>query len=41
MAKYSDFKSYIGANYGDYLKQEILHYIEKNRECKMKCVSYR
>ena len=32
MAKYSDFKSYIGANYGDYLKQEILHYIEKNHD---------
>lgn len=32
MAKYSDFKSYIKANYGDYLKQELLHFVDANHD---------
>lgn len=32
MAKYSDFKSYIRANFGEYLKQELLRFVEENHD---------
>ncbi len=32
MAKYSDFKSYIRANYGEYLKQKLLQFVDANHD---------